>query len=131
MPIQNIGTLLENIVLVEAARVLISQTHERLALVNAFAMPPLGSWRDGTKYEYQVGFADQVLERVVTLPTARPTSYIALLWRCLQHDRAQGPNGAAVLREFINGKEASVGERTRALRTRASSLASYSGPIRS
>ena len=79
MPIQNVGTLLENIVLLEAARVLASRTTDRLALVNAFAMPPLSSWRDGAKYEYQVGFTDQVLERVVLLPAGAPTSYSALL----------------------------------------------------
>lgn len=97
MPIQNVGTLLENIVLLEAARVLASRTTDRLALVNAFAMPPLSSWRDGAKYEYQVGFTDQVLERVVLLPAGAPTSYSALLQRCLQHDRTQGPSGALLV----------------------------------
>ena len=49
MPIRNTATLLENIVLVEAFRLLLelSEADRPIEFVNAFAMPPLSPWHDG------------------------------------------------------------------------------------
>jgi hypothetical protein len=97
MPIQNIGTLLENIVLLEAARALMSCTQGRLALLNAFTMPPLGPWREAAKYEYQGGFSDAILDHVAAIGTPAADSYVAFLQRCLRYDRTLGPSGALLV----------------------------------
>ena len=61
MPIQNVGTLLENLVVVEAASHLLTRcadTGATLEFVNAFAMPPLSEWRPNAQ---NAGFNDRVL----------------------------------------------------------------------
>ena len=47
MPIRNMGTLLENLVLLEAFRLLsASSPSSPLEFANSFAMPPLAPWID-------------------------------------------------------------------------------------
>jgi len=58
MPIQNMGTLLENIVLVEAMRLLAqeNQGNRPIDMLNSFAMPPLSEWR-GHRTNHGFGMA--------------------------------------------------------------------------
>src|SRR6266849_3067455 len=62
MPIRNVATRLENIVLVEAARLLLGETESEqvVEFVNPFAMPPLSAWQD---HERDRGFAEVHLAR--------------------------------------------------------------------
>ena len=104
MPFQNTGTLLENLVVLEAARVLLRATAAAdgpLTVATAFAMPPRGPWRYAAKYAHEDVFTDAVLDRLAAADpadlAAAPTSYAALLARCLRDDRAQGPNAALLV----------------------------------
>ena len=100
MPIQNVGTLLENLVVVEAASHLLTRcadTGATLEFVNAFAMPPLSEWRPNAQ---NAGFNDRVLDRVLAASDA--TTYQAgvypyLLSRVLTYNRQLGPNAALLV----------------------------------
>lgn len=97
MPIQNVGTLLENIVVVESVRLVIGTkatktSNNPLEFVCSFAMPPLSKWGWNAQ---NAGFSDAVLDTVVGAEFgANDASYPALLHDCLTYNREKGPNGA-------------------------------------
>jgi len=98
MPIRNMGTLLENIVLVETMRLLAQGNQERqpIDLLNSFAMPPLSGW---CAHRTDYGFSAAQLNALLVGPQAAPAdSYQAMLWSCLQQPSGEpgtlGPNGA-------------------------------------
>jgi hypothetical protein len=97
MPIRNMGTLLENIVLVEAMRVLSQGNHINapIEFLNSFVMPPLSQWIDhATDYGISAAHLDALRQGQ---PPPLQT-YQGLLYQCLQHPPEQpgtlGPNGA-------------------------------------
>lgn len=98
MPIRNVGTLLENLVVVEAALSLLKRCRSdgaRLDFVNSFAMPPLTPW---CYHGQQSGFDAGTLERVVE--ATEPTSlqdYAGLLRASLCTDKNRGPNAALLV----------------------------------
>lgn len=102
MPIRNVGTLLENIVLAEAARLLIGQATDscRLEFVNAFAMPPLTQWTgtdDSPQHPHDYNFSPDILSGLAgSDQELTPGGYPNLLRRCLRHS-GQGPNGAVLV----------------------------------
>ncbi|MGB6175518.1 MAG: hypothetical protein WBF43_04075, partial [Methylocella sp.] len=66
MPIRNVGTLLENLVVTEAGLALLRKCcHDRTPFdfVNSFAMPPCSPWRP---HHHDGGFDAATLERVRT-----------------------------------------------------------------
>jgi hypothetical protein len=100
MPVQNHGTLLENIVLVEAGRLLCRRTAGTagpLEFANAFVLPPMSEWRGKDRYANQPGMRDERLDRLLATETQDDASYGALLSRCLRSDRGRGPNGALLV----------------------------------
>lgn len=99
MPFQNTGTLLENLTLVEAARLMFEATSGPVDLASAFAMPPLTVWRRAEKYASDSPlFTIAQLNAVAATPSPdAPESYLALLRRCLRHDRTRGPNGVLLV----------------------------------
>lgn len=97
MPIRNMGTLLENIVVAEAMRFFAcaNPTHS-VDFLNSFATPPLSIWAN---HNTDRGFSAAHLIALRTGPQlAPPESYQGMLWSCLQQPTAQpgtlGPNGA-------------------------------------
>jgi hypothetical protein len=101
MPIRNMGTLLENIVLTEAMR-LVAQGNEGnspIDFLNSFVMPPLSVWHPRT---LDRGFESVHLETLRTnKQPAQINSYQGMLWACLQQPSerpgSQGPNGALLV----------------------------------
>ncbi|MGZ8445372.1 MAG: hypothetical protein ACXWXZ_18410 [Candidatus Binatia bacterium] len=98
MPIRNMGTLIENVVLVEVMRLLSQVTSESTSVdfLNSFAMPPLSSWH---AHRTDYGFSADQLNALQAGPQPEPRdSYQGLLWLCLQQPPVQpgteGPNGA-------------------------------------
>lgn len=94
MPIRNMGTLLENIVLVESLRHLDAgaESSAPIDYVNSFAMPPLSPW---TAHSADACFSQtQMTSLLMSAPP--PHSYAGLLRACLQQLPlgVQGPNGA-------------------------------------
>jgi hypothetical protein len=63
MPIQNVGTRLENMV-TEAAALLLDRVrpNERLGFASAFAMPALSEWRP---HPQAIGMSTQALHQVL------------------------------------------------------------------
>jgi hypothetical protein len=98
MPIQNVGTLLENLIVTEAALALLDECQQDnvpFDFVNSFAMPPCTCWRPNNQ---NTGFNAETLERVRT--SADPTSlqgYAGLLQANLRADRGLGPNAALLV----------------------------------
>ena len=99
MPLQNTGTLLENLTLVEASRLVFEATSGPVDLASAFAMPPLTVWRRAEKYAADSPlFTIAQLNAVAAHPSStHPDSYRGLLRQCLRHDRTRGPNGALLV----------------------------------
>jgi hypothetical protein len=101
MPIQNVGTLLENIVLLEATRLVCHRTRgdgRPVEFANSFAMPPLSAWRDAERYEYQAAFTSSRLARLRKMAdVGDPAGYAALLRDCMAQDASRGPNGALLV----------------------------------
>jgi hypothetical protein len=101
MPIQNVGTLLENIVLLEATRLLLRWTRSdgrSVEFANAFAMPPLSAWIDAERYKDQAAFIGARLAQLLKLAdVGDPSCYPALLRGCMARDPACGPNGALLV----------------------------------
>ncbi len=101
MPIRNMGTLLENIVVVEAMRLLARDNEKKFPIdfLNSFAMPPLSIWRES---RIARGFSVSHLDTLrASSPPAEASSYEAMLWSCLQQPPedpgSQGPNGALLV----------------------------------
>jgi len=100
MPIQNVGTLLENLVVTEAARALLEVCRDQAApfeFLNAFAMPPRSRW---VPHSQNAGFDDAVLDKVRDIgDPALPdgAAYPFLLRANLRADRMQGPNAALLV----------------------------------
>lgn len=95
MPKLNAGTLLENLVLVEAADLLLGVAEtaaEDLLFANAFAMPPVSTW-SGTG----AGFSDDDLDRVSETRDVNVGRYAELLRTVLRLDPSRGPNGAVLV----------------------------------
>ena len=101
MPIRNMGTLLENIVLIEAVR-RFARDHmvAPIDILNSFAMPPLSAWNEnGNDY----GFSEtQLSELLSSQRRLTPASFQGMLRSCLQQPPQQpgtlGPNGALLCR---------------------------------
>ncbi len=100
MPIQNVGTLLENLMVTEAAFHLFTRcadSGETLEFVNAFAMPPLSEWRPNAQ---NAGFNDVVFDKLLGGSDAAirdAGAYPQLLRRVLTYDRRRGPNAALLV----------------------------------
>jgi hypothetical protein len=100
MPIQNIGTLLENIVVAEAALALLDVREAPgapLEFANAFAMPPRSPW---VVHKKNAGFDDTVLDRVRDADDTAMHSapaYARLLRANLREERTRGPNAAMLV----------------------------------
>jgi len=98
MPIRNVGTFLENLVVVEVALSLLERCRSDgapLDFINSFAMPPLTPW---CWHSQQSGFDAGTLERVIE--ETEPTSlqgYAGLLRANLRKDKNRGPNAALLL----------------------------------
>jgi len=92
MPRANEGTLLENVVLVEVARLVLEQTPNGaiVEFVNSFVMPPLSQWNSKSSDRGMTGTA---LERITNMDILG-SSYTALMKLVLQPDRSKGPSGA-------------------------------------
>jgi hypothetical protein len=104
MPFQNAGTVLENLVVLAAARTLRRRTRPTdgpLDFASAFAMPPFSPWRHAEKYAHEATLAPAVLDRLRAAGAADldapPTSYPQLMRRCLRHRPDDGPNGALLV----------------------------------
>lgn len=98
MPFQNTGTLLENIVLIEAARGLFDRTNGVVEWASAFSMPPLTVWRRAEQYEADSPlFTIERLNAIAAAKPSEPDSYQAFLHQCLQHNRMLGPNGIVLV----------------------------------
>jgi hypothetical protein len=96
MPIRNVGTLLEQIVVVEAARLVLSIVPERKTVdfLNCFAMPPFSAW---TQHDNDPGYSDQDLQHLEdTDEIEDATSYPGLLRACLLTHQG-GPNVALMV----------------------------------
>jgi hypothetical protein len=97
MPIQNSGTLLENIVLVECSRTLLDKVGgNSVEVVNSFAMPPLSDW---IQHPNNHAFNQNRLQRLAESlqDTAGGDDYPHLLARCVRTYPHQGPSGALLL----------------------------------
>jgi len=94
MPIQNTGTLLENLVLVEAANLLnaVASPEGPLDFVNSFAMPPLSKWqpRAGLKQ----GLDDRTLDLLSISSESTQFTLRNLMGTALRNNRRLGPSGA-------------------------------------
>lgn len=97
MPMQNTGTLLENFVLVETARLAFeARILGPVEFVNSFAMPPLSVWRAP---ETNGGLEDNRLQSLRS-PTMLPASeeFAGLFRACILHPPLhRGPNGALLV----------------------------------
>lgn len=99
MPIQNVGTLLENLVVTEASMALLSFCHKMVPFefVNAFAMPPLSPWRP---HAQNVGFDPGTLNKVQSERGSllgAGAAYPALLRASLNQNPSVGPNAAMLV----------------------------------
>ena len=91
MPIQNVGTLLENLVLTETVSVLGGQLAEGecLAVATAFAMPALSAW---APHKLATGISTDALERIAG--NTDSADFLRVMRRCLSYRLDGGPNGA-------------------------------------
>lgn len=99
MPRANVGTLLENIVLVETTKYLLNRTTNGSVIdfVNSFAMPPLSEWRlKNSDY----GLDGMALDRVSTLRDL-DIDYTSLMSACTGYDSTRGPNGALLVNMIL------------------------------
>lgn len=100
MPIQNVGTLLENLVVTEAASCLFTRcarSGETFEFVNSFAMPPLSPWSANAQ---NAGFDELTLDKLCESNDAIASTaglYPRLLRRILKRNRDQGPNAALLV----------------------------------
>lgn len=99
MPIQNVGTLLENLVVTEAALAPLRLCHARapFEFLNSFAMPPHTPW---VPHSQNGGFEPVTLDRVRTAKDSallQGVTYPGLLRANLHSDSGQGPNAALLI----------------------------------
>ena len=98
MPIQNVGTLLENLVVTEAAVALLRLCHESapFEFVNSFAMPSLTPW---CTHAQNAGFDPATLERVRSAgeSSAEGATYPMLLRASLRFAAELGPDAALLV----------------------------------
>ncbi len=94
MPIQNVGTLLENLVVTEAAALLLDRIEagQNLGFATAFAMPALSEWRP---HPQSVGISSVALRQIAE--STGGGAFIDVMRRCLQYRSDQGPNGALLV----------------------------------
>ncbi len=94
MPIQNVGTLLENLVVAETAALLLDRIEpdESLGLATAFAMPVLSEWR---RHSQSVGISSGALQQIAT--SSGGGDFVDVIRRCLRHRPDRGPNGALIV----------------------------------
>ena len=94
MPIQNIGTLLENLVVTEAASVLLDRIDSKLPLgfASGFAMPALSDWRPHSQC---VGISSTALGQVSQSDGS--SGFVNAMGRCLRYRLCQGPNAALLI----------------------------------
>ena len=94
MPIQNVGTLLENMVVTEAAALLLDRVGpgKRLGFASAFAMPALSEWRP---HAQAVGMSTEALRQV--LESSEKSEFMNVMARCLRYCFDQGPNGVLLV----------------------------------
>lgn len=93
MPIRNLGTLLENIVLVEAFRLIdeILPAGEVIDFTNAFSMSPLSPWKG---HKNDTGFNADIIAGLPKLAENPGLQlYLRLLRRCAMRDLETGPSG--------------------------------------
>jgi hypothetical protein len=95
MPILNAGTIVENIVLVEAARLVFEEPPNAtvpVEFVNSFAMGPITPWR---------GPGDYLLNAELVLASVRKpgpdSSHSGLFAACCAPDLTKGPSGALLV----------------------------------
>lgn len=89
MPIQNVGTLLENLVVAEATALMLDRLcGARLGFACAFAMPTLSEWRP---HRQNIGISTDVLQRVAQ--RTDDNGFTGVMARCLQYKIQDGPNG--------------------------------------
>src|SRR5690349_14478834 len=91
MPIQNVGTLLENMVITESVSVMLNQVPEgkQLGFATAFAMPTLSEWRP---HAQAVGLSDAALKEMSR--SHDDTDFVTVMSCCVSYCREKGPNGA-------------------------------------
>jgi hypothetical protein len=98
MPIRNVGTLLENLVVTESGLALLRKCcHDRTPFdfVNSVAMPPCSPWRP---HHHDGGFDAATLKRVrCATDPALLQGYAGLLRATLRSDIEQGPSAALLV----------------------------------
>jgi hypothetical protein len=94
MPIQNVGTLIENLVITESAAVLLEHVpvDQKLGFATAFAMPLLSEWRP---HNQAVGMSATALEQIRNGPGG--TDFLDVMKACLRHSLHRGPSGALLV----------------------------------
>ena len=94
MPIQNIGTLIENLVVTESAGALMDDddASDTLGFATAFAMPSLSEWRP---HAQSVGMSDRALKQI--RESRGDTDFLAAMSACLHQFPDRGPNGALLV----------------------------------
>lgn len=106
MPIRNMGTLLENIVLVEAFRILTAEAPtEVIEIANSFAMPPLAALREHPR---DACFSADQMNALRAGDQPESDTYAGLLWACLQQPPEQpgtlGPSGMLLCAMLASGQ---------------------------
>jgi len=95
MPILNAGTIVENIALIESARVVFEEppnTKEPVEFVNSFAMPPFTPWRGPGDYLLNAGLILADVQK-----PGSDTTHSGLFATCCAPNPAQGPSGALLV----------------------------------
>ncbi len=107
MPIQNVGTLIENLVVTEAAAVLLDcvAPGQSLGFATAFAMPPLSEWRP---HNQAVGMSTNALQGIRN--SSGGTDFLEVMRACLLHSVEEGPSGTLLvgLLAALRGKQLQV-----------------------
>jgi hypothetical protein len=94
MPIQNIATLIENLVVTETAGLLMDRigTDQRLGFATAFAMPALSEW---CPHPQSVGISTEALRQIAE--SGGGSEFCSVMGHCLRYRSDRGPNGALLV----------------------------------
>ncbi len=105
MPIQNVGTLLENMVVTETAGLLLDRigADRNLGFATAFAMPALSEWRP---HAQSVGISSEALSQIAESDGG--SEFIDVMRRCLRYRSDQGPNAALLVSSLATLRRAGV-----------------------